>query len=526
MAKTVKVSTSESSAAVVSMATSANSANTSQSSTTSSSNGTFSNYETDAASYNKKLSDSIRGSTRLFGVPHQFLPHNDPRIGSNTGVGGLGKLYTEKIILEAPIVHFKPGKTKFMPGSKSSMKKGMLNALSSAISGDYSDLEAIINSDSESDDVIKYFGFEPDFSSYMSKVNLLCRFMAYFLGISDTRVPWAKHTNFGHYDWRYYNFKKTMDSKAIDMGANGNYVGHLISSVFESASKAIGEDTEFISFYVDSNASFSESFSNSTTQSMIKQYTDQISSVAKELETVSNISGLDVKGLASSVTSSMDSFVQNLPGDGALSGFMKRLTGTTNQIIQGANFLVPEIWSDSEYSKSYSIPITLSTPYGNKISWYINIGVPLCFILGLVLPQGSTANTYTSPCLVQTFSQGWFNSGMGIITDASLDKGGDGSWNAAKLPNEIKVSLTVKDLYQSLSLPKSDNPLGFMQNTGMLEFLLINSGVDLTVNGMFDVWKVWAFAFKDVLTSKVQAAPYDVLNSFRSKLNSLGKLLK
>ena len=492
---------------------------------TKSSNGTFSAYESKDAQYKKNLAKAINGSTRLYGIPHQFLPHNDPRIGDDTGVAGLGELYAEKIVLEAPIVHIKPGKSKFMPGSNSSMKKGMLNALGSAVKGEYSDLEQIINSESQNDDVIKYFGFKEDFSNYMTKVNLLCRFMAHFMGLADTKVPWATNVNFGHYDWRYYKFNKTMSSKSSKMGANGNGVGTFISDVFETASKSISTDDMYISFYVDSNASFSESASNSTTQSVIKQYTDQVSSMAKELQTVSNISGLDAQGLAQSVSSSLDSYAQSLQGDGALTSFFKRLTGTTNQLIQGANFLVPDIWSDSDYSRSYSVPIVLTTPYGNKLSWYLNIGVPLCFILGMALPHGSTANTYTSPCLIQAFSQGWFNCELGIIDSIGIDKDDD-TWNASGLPNTIKISLNIRDLYQSLTLPKANNALGFMQNTGMLEFLLINSGVDLTVSSLSNVWKVWQFIFRDQLSSKIQAAPYDLLISLRNKMNTMGKLLK
>lgn len=491
-----------------------------------SSNGTFAKYESASAAYSKNLANSIKGSTRLYGAPHQLLPHNDPRIGSGSDVGGLGKLYAEKIILEAPIVCIKPGVSKFMPGANSDMKNGMLNALSAAIDGNYDDLRAIVKQESDSDDVIKYFGFQQDFSGFMTHANLLCRFMAYFLGVSDIRVPWAPHINFGHYDWRYYNFKKTMTTKSSEMGANGKGIGTMISDVFETIGKSFSEDDSYISFYVDSNTSFSESGSNSTSSSILTQYTDQISSLAKELQTVSNISGFDAQGLAGSISSSLDSFVQSMPGDGALSTFMKRLTSTTNQIVQGANFLIPEVWSDSGWTTNYSIPITLTTPYGNKLSWYLNIGVPLCFILALALPHESTANTYTSPYLVQCFSQGWFNCEMGIVDSISIDKGGDDCWNAAGLPNEIKVNLSIKDLYSSLTLPKAENALSFMQNTGMLQFLLVNSGVDLTVSNMSDHWKVWKFIFSDLLTSKIQATPYDKLFTLRNTVNNFSKILK
>lgn len=483
----------------------------------------LSDYANKQAQYNKALSKSIKGSTRLFGAPHQLLPHNDTRIGNNQGVGGLGQLYAEKIVMEAPIVYFKPGKGKFMPGQKSSAKTGMLNALEAAIKGDYSDLETLIKSESPGDDLIRYYGFEDDFSDYMSKVNLLCRFMAYFLGIHKNKVPWATHCTFGHYDWRYYKFKKTMNSKSSDMGANGKGVGTFISDVFEDISKKIKTDDAYVSFYVDANASFSESASNSTTQSVIKQYTDQVSSIAKEIQTISGISGIDAQGLMQSIGSSLDQYSQSISSNGGLSSFIRRITGTTGQLIQGANFMVPEIWSDSDYSRSYSIPITLSTPYGNKISWYINIGVPLCFILGLALPHGTTANTYTSPCLVQCFSQGWFNCGFGIVDSFSLDKQ---DWNAMGLPNEIKVSLNVKDLYSQLSLPKSNNALGFMQNTGMFEYLMVNSGLDFTVANAGTSWKVWKLVFSDLLTSKIQAAPYDMLQSLMRSVKGLGKFMQ
>ena len=57
--------------------------------------------------------------------------------------------------------------------------------------------------------------------------------MAHFMGLADTKVPWATNVNFGHYDWRYYKFNKTMSSKSSKMGANGNGVGTFISDVFE-----------------------------------------------------------------------------------------------------------------------------------------------------------------------------------------------------------------------------------------------------------------------------------------------------
>jgi hypothetical protein len=490
-----------------------------------SSQGSFDQYKTKDSELNQRLSESLDGSVRLFGAPHQLLAHNDPRITTSSN-SKIGRLYAEKIVLEAPLVCIKPGKSKFMPGTNSSTKKGMLNAIAHYGKDGGAAIEQIIRG--ETDDAIKYFEHEADFSTYMNHVNSLCRMMAVFLGLESTTVPWAKgNVNFGHYDWRYYSFRSTYGNVSYHGQRNkdGMNIAAFISDAMSNAAASIDTDTEYIQFYVDANASFSESATNSTTSSVIKQFTEQMSSIAKEISAVSDISGIDIDGMASSAVSSMDSYVQQQSQTG-LGGFLGRLTGTTKQILQGGNFMVPDIWSDSEYNRSYSFSVTLSTPYGNKLSWYLNIGVPLMFLIALSLPRQLSANTYAAPFYIKATSPGWFNCELGIVESMIIDKGGDASWNMAGMPNEVKVTLSIKDLYSRLALPDPGSPLQFLSNTGMLEFLMVNCGLDITRQSIGTKWDVWGNLFTNKLTSKIQSTPYDTLMSLKSSVNSMGKLFK
>lgn len=465
------------------------------------------------------LESAIDNSTRLFGIPHQFLEYNDPRIGDKSD---LGRCFAEKIVMEEPIVCLKPGVPDFLPGMSKSKKAEFVNLIANATSGSKS-LQAIFDEFTEDDDAIPYYALKSKYSDMMTKVNMLCRILAAFIGISNKQVPWVDgNVTFGTYDWRYYSAKNQFGDLSMNkVSGSGGSKGIFLKDVVDTVGRAIANDTEWIRFYVDSGSSFNESASNSTTASVLESYTEKLEGMAKELEIVSGMSGVKMKELAEGVGSSVDEFAQqHIKGDGAIQTFLRRLTGATNSIIQGGNLLIPEIWSQSEYAKSYSFTINLTTPYGCPEAWFLNIGVPMMHILGMCLPQQMTANTYKSPYLVKCFSPGWFVCDLGIIDNMSMDKGANSSWSVGGLPNEVKISLSVKDLYSTLSLPGTaySKPSALLGNTGMLEFLMVNCGVDLTHQDVDDRYRVWAALLSNNLTDWITRKPYDVQQYFKEKL--------
>jgi len=485
----------------------------------------------------RRLKRAINNSMRLFGVPHQFTEINDPRIplGDDEGnVSGLGRCFAEHILLEAPIVCFQPGVPDFLPGMSDADKKSFFGAIVDAAndSGNDAVKKVFQNlSANKSDDVLKYYQHKGQYNEYMAKVNVLCKLMAVFLGISDKKVPWAGGlATFGTYDWRYYTLKDQFDDVNFKLKSNvkqSNGVFIKFKDAFSNAAKEIMNDTKWVRFYVDSSSSYSESNSNSTTQSILESYTEKLEGIAKELDVISGISGVDMKDLGESVGSSVDNFIQShANGNGPIATMLSRISGATKQILAGGNFLIPEIWSQSEYSKNYNFSITLSTPYGCTESWYLNIGVPLMHILGMALPQQLSANTYKSPHLVKCFSPGWFNCDLGIIDSIIIDKGADSSWNVGGLPNEVKVSLSVRDLYSTLSIPYEpySKPEVFL-SSGMLEYLMVNCGVDITQQDIGNRIKIWATIVGNNFTDRFTAIPKEIQDKFKSQFQHMFNIL-
>ena len=469
------------------------------------------------------LESSLNNSMRLFGIPHQFIEHNDPRIGDKSN---LGRCFAERIMMEAPTICLKPGVAEFLPGKNQAEKNNLIAQIKSASASSalVKDIFGNISFD-DNEDSLMYYNHKSAYSEMMAKVNILCKMMAVFLGIANTKVPWANgNVTFGNYDWRYYTLKNQFNDVNFKnkSGSTGS-IGAFIKDAMQGAENMLMDDNEWVRFYVDSSASFGESASNSTTTSILESFTEKLEGIAKELDVVSGLTGTDVGALASETASSVDNFIQsNVSGDGAMATFLKRLSGNTKQILSGGNFLIPEIWSNSEYNKSYSFSITLSTPYGCKESWFLNVGVPLMHILGLCLPQQLTANTYKSPYLVKCYSPGWFNCGLGIIDSLSIDKGSDNSWSVGGLPNEVKVSMSVKDLYSTLSIPVEPySSASVFLNTGMLEFLAVNCGIDITNQDMGDRFKIWATIINNNFTDRFTSKPWEIQQFFKSRIQGL-----
>lgn len=495
------------------------------------SQGVDKDYHKIAATKNMTLDSAIDGSVRLFGLPHQFLPYNDVRISQKSK---LGRLFAETTVLEAPSIFLKPGTSKFLPGMSEEEKKDFVNIISSWGKSD-SAKELITQriQGSAGDDPIKYFEHKNAFSDYMRRVNMIARTMAIFLKIDKEPVPWAKGVTFGLYDWRYYKFKSMYVDNEPHLTENLNSdkhssVGQFIDETMTTLHDAIMNDYEYIQFFIDAGGSFSESASNSTQASFIDGALSSLEGMAKELYTLAGVTGLEtLSDLPNEMMSSADSFIQStFDGDGEISTFLRRLTGNAKQIISGGNFIVPEIWSDSAYAKSYSFTIPLSTPYGNVMSWYINIAVPLAHILAMALPHHLTANTYKMPYLIKGFSPGWFNIEMGIIESITIEKGGNGdAWNAKGLCNEMKITVSIKDLYSTLSVPATYKPAEFMNNTGLLEFLMVNCGLDLTKPELSDKFQVLTNMFLGRITDTISQTPYDLVMGFKNFTANMFKIL-
>lgn len=460
--------------------------------------------------------DSI--NNRLLGLPYQFLDTADIRIDKNND---MGRLFCYNIFSEAPIVSILPGSIKFLPDYKTSEKQIFQNLWEGMENGDAnaeSALQNLIDDNGEA----RYFDFELDYGNYIKYVNLLCRVTAILLGIGD-KTPPGLDTPYKKFDWGNYKY---FNNYKLESGDSPNIFDSITDSISDTILTTVDDSImgshQYLSIYVDPSTSFNETPSNEVSKSALEGKFDEMQSKIKEYSffAYSNALGNELNTIQGWITNIMD----GISSIGSEGGFLNSLLGKgKQQIVNGSNLIFPEIWQDSTYDKSYTISTTFISPYGDKESIYLNCLVPMFHLLALALPKQTTANTYTSPFLVKMFSKGWFSCDMGIVESIQLDKGPDQSWSVDGLPTQVKVSLTVKDLYSRLMLSPSNSPSLFFSNQGMIDFLGSTCGIDLSRPSIELKVKIAMSIFfnrvTDVPTNWYRSLVGSINNRVRSLLN-------
>lgn len=478
-------------------------------------------YEHLQRNIDESLSKYMNNGIRLLGAPHQFMKQTDPRYGNSE----LGRKFAQKMMFEAPLVYMKPGVSEFLPGQNSKFRDGFLNAIG-ALNDESKkkSLEAMLAADEKNKgnvgkDTIRYYGIKPDYSGFMTHVNSLCRILATMEGLDRVRVPWTKGSaTFGNYDWRLYRMES--DYGNLHITPKG---GFSFESMFkEFANTVTGnkkmQDFEYIRYYAQPESSYGTSFSNSTTGSMLESLTSQVEGMARELNTISAFVGLDTSKIGEAtdaMASTISEAVNKYGSDGTISTGIKRITNTLGSVMLGGHIVLPEMWGGSSYDNDFSFSMTLSSPYGNKLSKYIHVGVPMMFLLASVLPVMQSPNVISTPYLFQCFMPGFFDSEMCMVTSLSFDKSTDGITMGNSLPSEVKVTVGIKDLYSSLSMPKAHKIEDWMSNTGMMEFLAVQAGVDISRQELNSNFKMFAELLKDSMYDHVQDTAYEIMMSFK-----------
>lgn len=421
---------------------------------------------------------NIKHVAGVFGLPYQFLPNTDPRIISSSqanSVSNIGYEYAERIIEHIPLLFLAPGKANFMAKYSKKDKESILEKMIGFGTGNLSSalLDELVDSDG------RYYTFEYTPKEYYKFVNPMCRIAARFMNIQDLEL---NGTKLDRLNWESFT---------------------------QSGIKSIGDFGNFTSipFYVDTESSISESFGNSTTQSMIASTVGQFSDMAREFSfllgsagSMTNIDALmNDADIATNINNVQD-VIQKLLGSG---NFMSNLASHLGTVASGGKLMFPEIWSDSQLSRSYNVSIKLISPDTSNLSVYLNVIVPLLHLLGLVAPQSIKLNPngYANPFLVRAIYKGFFNIDTGIITDMSVSKGAECQWTPEGIPTSINVSLSIKDLYNVMGITKTDSTHDWkfdtLNNTALMDYIANLCGINIfkpEVTRMIEMWYINNFA--------------------------------
>lgn len=524
--------------------------------------GTLNNEEIENLLNNKNLIESGYNYSSLkyiFGIPHQFIPTTDCRVGScySDDIEKAGYEIAEKIVARLPLLYITPGNTCFMGGSSEAARSTLMGSIGDINKVDEenrgnefmeSSLETMF-----SEYTGKLYTITPAYVEYFNYVNPLCRAGAIFLDIAGTSFDSTEiipnqaielgngafaNANWGIKEGMAYDFweeeeatlaegveddegeqvedimaeEETNEEETEPSRAKfeKDYSDFFVKYEDKSAADKVKDFesavyySNAIAFYINSEYSFTDSFTNETTDSTLSTAINSLSDRAREIQfllgTASQAVGEafdKVDGTLSDIKAQINSIVESVAGGNSI---FTTIANSVKTIVSGGRLLFPQIWANSNFSKSYNISIKLITPSTDRVSWWLNIYVPLCHLLALVCPRSEYVNSYTTPFLIKAFYKGMFNIDMGIITEMTFNRGKEGSWTKDGLPTVVDVNFTIQDLYSSMGITSIGSMFKgtTLQNVSEMDYVANLCGININEPDSLRMANLWlAFNITD-----------------------------
>lgn len=488
----------------------------------------------------------LKKNMRLFGIPYQFNEKADIRYSGISST--IGRTFAENIITESPIVTFIPGRPKYLAGMNNEDKLNTTTALITAAAADsnsFKDLMSVIRGDDgKSADHLRLYDFQRSYTEYMKYVNVMCRAGASFLGLAnDSSMLLDGETSYQQYDWRNYrqdsekysnlftkmsdtiknNIKGSKDKRVMKYETTESETDET-ESVYDMVT-----DENYVQFYIDPESTVSDSFSNAVGESQMKSLFDQGSSTLKEISFMANSGGVDASSINEFLGATADSFTQAagqiLGGSenptllGQAGNALSRIINLGSNVIKGENVIVPQIYQSSSHASSYTITIHLKTPYGNPLGYYLDIFVPMMHLIALCAPKQGTANTYKEPFLVKTYVEGMYTCNLGIVESLSFQRTAE-SYSVDGLPNEVDASIQIIDLYSDFSISPQSDPVLFVNNSSLVEYLATNCGMSLIKPNLDKKLELTLSTIRNSVTDIPTTIGGSVMESLTNKLNT------
>jgi len=234
------------------------------------------------------------------------------------------------------------------------------------------------------------------------------------------------------------------------------------------------DGAKWISFRLDEAGSIGESFTNSTKAPSIVETINGISNTAKSLRENTMDFNLGF-GIIGDTLNLFKDAVTNLT-QGTLDGV--GLSGLA--VLGGGAFAdIQNVWEDSQATlPTESFTIQLRTPYGNKLSIFQNLYIPLSMILAGALPLSTGPSSYTAPFMCQCFVPGRMQTRCGMITDLQITRGtSNAGWSVDGLPLGIDITFTVTDMSSILHMPIDERSGLFDDDNAFNDYMAVLSAV-------------------------------------------------
>lgn len=444
----------------------------------------------------------------ILGLPSQLLPTTDIRDADNSSdnYARFGRVYTQQILKDIPLLLLQPGVPKFLSGSSTEERRNILSEIVGHITGSLRDVLE------DNSTYGKFYSLEPDFAQYYKYVNTMLRAASVMLGIQDEVVNGKK---LGDTHWLYTDEGE---------GTGINY------------KRFIGPYTGCVALYADCGTDVSDSFGNTTSQSNLASSINSISDQARELSFFLGISGSEAENfvgddIGSVIQGNMQNISESVDKIINRSGTFSSLLSKAQTVLSGGRLIFPEIWTDSSFGRSYSCKMKLVAPYGAKLCVFLKILVPIYHLLAFVLPKSTNESNqaYTSPMLIRGWYKGKFNIDMGIMTDLSWTRGAEGEWTVDGIPTVADVSFNIKDLYDGMGMSGmglfKDKKAGtdtIFSNIAELDYIANSCGININANEVSRLALSYVILIKGQIIDSLTADIFtNICQYFNNRINDI-----
>lgn len=473
-------------------------------------------------------------SWRIFGSPYMLL--DDPPLGEMTNSGFLGEWYLDQL-KQSQILTIKMGVPRYTGHRKGVSIVDWANGTAQTIAQGKNPVESVIDSFlgsitmniSNLDEAKRNYIFYNQYEVYLQYVRLLIVSMASYLGILDYPIPnlqskdngtfsvekttiakmdWTSYTTGGYKPnslkdifgnlWNNMSDSWKSPSESLDRYGVKSNIGSNVKEFVGRSSRSSYRDSDHSSFgnsyfdaaggppaiiqFIIQPAYGVDEFTNETTQSMLQQRADKMSEWGKEIAWMTGVTGETsltsaVAGVVNDGAAGIQTAIDNMSIDPAMSilgsSFIGMIRGLT-----GERMIFPQIYKDSTFNRSFTYSIKLASPNGDPYSYFMNIGLPLCYLIPMAAPKTTSANAYRMPFMCQAYVTGQIGIPMGIVDGLSITRGANGAMNKDGLPLEVDVRLSIKDLYSVMGVSALTDPAQFLANDSLIEYIASFTQID------------------------------------------------
>lgn len=454
---------------------------------------------------------------KAYGAPPQWTPYVDPRIMTlNTSLGMdilVGRKFATTVMAAPTILSLSPGVVRY-------------NSLLGALVEDAINDEDALISNISAEASGRIIEFQPCWNRevkknypYLSYVNTLNRITAIAMSREEIKDDGEARTlkertfpgigtKYFSFDWANYD-----DPDNSVKGIFGSYNAATMEYELDSAGdvarnfiSSIGDTIDaykYVNFFCSGSNSTKDSFDTSVRSTQVEDMINsQLSSVLKDVTYFTG--GLIGQGAMDDLTKWSDSLTSELGGIGSL-------LSSAADVVSGGKIEFPAVVDDFTYGKECQFTVRFVAGSGNVESRYL-MRCEFNHLLALVLPRQleSDINMYACPYFVRAVSPGRYSCEIGVVTgfNATYGGGDDNAWTVGAQPTEIEATFGITPLYSKLYMSSEKQMKSwFLKNSGMIEYLVSNSGVDMRLSQL----ELKVELIKGMATGAMATIPNDVI---------------